>query len=155
MILGVMVTFIVNSPIVLTLAGVTGIVLSTGMAVDANILIFERIKEELKNGRNFSAASNIGFERAWSSIRDSNLSSLITCTILWIFGSAVIKGFAVALAMGIVISMLTSCYRYSKLDRHHGFQEDGKEERIFGVRNKVVESRKSKGVLCSYCKLHL
>ncbi len=108
LILGVMVTFIAHSPIVLTLAGVAGIVLSMGMAVDANILIFERVKEEIRKGKNFSAASAIGFERAWSSIRDSNLSSLITCMILWAFGSAVIKGFAVALAMGIVISMITA-----------------------------------------------
>ncbi|MBI5414382.1 MMPL family transporter [Candidatus Peregrinibacteria bacterium] len=108
LILAIMVTFIAHSPMVLTLAGVSGILLSVGMAVDANILIFERIKEELRNGRSFSAASAIGFERAWSSVRDSNLSSLITCCILWIFGSAVIKGFAVALAMGIVISMLTA-----------------------------------------------
>ncbi len=108
MILGMTITFVSFSPIVLTLAGVAGIVLSIGMAVDANILIFERVKEELRKGKNFSAASQTGFERAWSSIRDSNVSSLITCLILWIFGSAVIKGFAVALAMGIVISMLTA-----------------------------------------------
>jgi len=108
LILGILVTFIAHSPIVLTLAGVAGIVLSMGMAVDANILIFERVKEEIRQGKNFSAATALGFERAWSSIRDSNLSSLITCMILWIFGSAVIKGFAVALAMGIVVSMLTA-----------------------------------------------
>ncbi len=108
MILGIMVTFIAYSPIVLTLAGVSGIVLSIGMAVDANILIFERMKEEIRAGKNFSVSAQIGFERAWSSIRDSNLSSLITCMILWVFGSSVIKGFAVALAMGIVISMLTA-----------------------------------------------
>ncbi len=102
-------TYIVlTSNIVLTLAGVAGIVLSIGMAVDANILIFERIKEELRDGKNFSSAISIGFERAWTSIRDSNISSLITCLILFFFGTLMIKGFAVTLALGIVISMFTA-----------------------------------------------
>ena len=78
------------------------------MAVDANILIFERTKEELNEGRNFSNAINAGFERAWSSIRDSNVSSLITCTILYFFGTSIIKGFALMLAIGILISMFTA-----------------------------------------------
>lgn len=99
---------VLRSNIVLTLAGVAGIVLSIGMAVDANILIFERMKEELKDGKNFSAALSLGFERAWSSIRDSNISSLITCLILYFFGTSIIKGFAVTLALGIVVSMFTA-----------------------------------------------
>lgn len=95
-------------PIVLTLAGIAGFVLSVGMAVDANILIFERLKEELRAGKSVTASVDIGFKRAWSSIRDSNLSTLITCAILYNFGAPVIKGFAVTLAVGVVISMLTA-----------------------------------------------
>lgn len=102
--------FILKSgfPIVMTLAGIAGIVLSIGMAVDANILIFERMKEELNDGKNISAAIKIGFERAWSSIRDSNLSSLITCAILFWFGTSIIRGFAVTLSIGILVSMFTA-----------------------------------------------
>lgn len=101
-------TFILNSPIVLTLAGIAGIILSIGMAVDANILIFERIKEELRDGRQLNAAIEVGFKRAWSSIRDSNFSSLITCAILFYFGSSIIQGFAFNLAAGILVSMFSA-----------------------------------------------
>jgi preprotein translocase subunit SecD len=78
------------------------------MAVDANILIFERSREELKTGKNFTAAMVAGFDRAWSSIRDSNVSSLIICAILWFFGNSIIRGFALMLALGIVVSMFTA-----------------------------------------------
>ncbi|PCI25407.1 protein translocase subunit SecD [Candidatus Peregrinibacteria bacterium] len=98
----------IGVPIVLTLAGIAGIVLSIGMAVDANILIFERIKEELKEGKSVKVSLAVGFERAWSSIRDSNISSLITCFILAWFGSSIIRGFAINLAIGIIISMFTA-----------------------------------------------
>ena len=101
-------TFLLSTPVVLTLAGVAGVVLSIGMAVDANILIFERMREELRNKRTYLSAVEVGFERAWSSIRDSNFSSLITCAILIYFGSSIIKGFAVNLALGILISMFTA-----------------------------------------------
>lgn len=94
--------------IVMTLAGIAGIILSIGMAVDANILIFERTREELNDGKNFSASIVTGFERAWSSIRDSNVSSLITCSILWFFGNSIIRGFALMLAIGILVSMFTA-----------------------------------------------
>ncbi|MBN2096785.1 protein translocase subunit SecD [Candidatus Peregrinibacteria bacterium] len=94
--------------IVMTLAGIAGIILSIGMAVDANILIFERTKEELNSGKGFQAALVAGFERAWSSIRDSNVSSLITCAILWFFGNSIIRGFALMLALGILVSMFTA-----------------------------------------------
>lgn len=101
--------FLLNvSPIVMTLAGIAGIILSIGMAVDANILIFERTKEELNMGKNFSASIATGFDRAWSSIRDSNVSSLITCAILWFFGNSIIRGFALMLAIGILVSMFTA-----------------------------------------------
>ena len=99
-------------PITLTLPGITGFLLSTGMAVDANILIFERMKEELRWGRSLGAAINAGFDRAWTSIRDSNLSTIITCVILYWFGSnfgaSVVKGFAITLFIGVVISMFTA-----------------------------------------------
>jgi len=102
------VSSVLSNPIVLTLAGVAGVILSIGMAVDANILIFERIKEEFRLGRDFVSAVEVGFDRAWSSILDSNVSSLITCAILFFFGTSIIKGFAVNLAVGILISMFTA-----------------------------------------------
>lgn len=95
-------------PVTLTLAGVTGFILSVGMAVDANILIFERLKEELRSGRPLNSSIEIGFARAWTSIRDSNASSLITCAILYWFGTSVVRGFALTLAIGIVVSMFSA-----------------------------------------------
>lgn len=99
-------------PVTLTLPGITGFLLSTGMAVDANILIFERMKEELRWGRSLRVAINAGFDRAWTSIRDSNLSTIITCVILYWFGSnfgaSVVKGFAITLFIGVLISMFTA-----------------------------------------------
>lgn len=95
-------------PVTLTLAGIAGFVLSIGMAVDANILIFERIKEEIRWGKPRREALNSGFKRAWSSIRDSNVSSLITCAILFYFGTGAIRGFALTLALGIFISMFSA-----------------------------------------------
>ncbi|MEK7143122.1 MAG: protein translocase subunit SecD [Patescibacteria group bacterium] len=95
-------------PITLTLAGIAGFILSIGMAVDANILIFERTKEELAGGKSISAALEDGFKRAWPSIRDSNFSSLITCLILYYGTSGLVRGFAVTLAIGILISMFTA-----------------------------------------------
>lgn len=95
-------------PITLTLAGIAGFILSIGMAVDANVLIFERMKEELRAGRLRKQAIEIGFSRAWNSIRDSNLSSLITTTILFYFGTGQVRGFAVTLAIGILVSMFTA-----------------------------------------------
>jgi len=96
------------SPVTLTLAGIAGFILSIGMAVDANILIFERLKEEIRAGKDIHKAVDDGFARAWLSIRDSNVSSLITTAILYIFGTPSIKGFAVTLGIGILISMFTA-----------------------------------------------
>ncbi len=96
------------APVTLTLAGIAGFILSIGMAVDANILIFERTKEEIRGGKEIHKAVEDGFARAWLSIRDSNVSSLITTVILYIFGSPSIKGFAVTLGIGILISMFTA-----------------------------------------------
>jgi protein-export membrane protein SecD len=99
-------------PVTLTLPAIAGFLLSIGMAVDANILVFERMKEELRRGRSLNSATEEGFSRAWSSIRDSNLSSLITCVILFWFGSnfgaSIVKGFAVTLALGMLINLFTA-----------------------------------------------
>ncbi|MDP2671740.1 MAG: protein translocase subunit SecD [bacterium] len=95
-------------PVTLTLAGIAGFILSIGMAVDANILIFERMKEELREGRSKINATEIGFSRAWNSIRDSNVSSLLTSGILFWLGTGQVKGFALALAIGILVSMFTA-----------------------------------------------
>lgn len=97
-------------PITLTLAGIAGLILSIGMAVDANILIFERMKEELRAGKPRVVAIRLGFSRAWPSIRDSNISSLITTFILFYFGSGPIRGFAVALGIGILVSMFSAIF---------------------------------------------
>ncbi len=95
-------------PVTLTLAGIAGFILSIGMAVDANILIFERMKEEIRWGRSKTSAIELGFSRAFPSIRDSNVSSLITCVILYWFGSGPVRGFAVTLAIGILVSLFTA-----------------------------------------------
>jgi len=99
-------------PVTLTMPGITGFLLSTGMAVDANILVFERMKEELRDGRSLRGALENAFDRAWTSIRDSNLSTLISCAILFYFGSnfgaSMVKGFALTLALGVIINMFTA-----------------------------------------------
>ena len=99
-------------PVTLTLSGVAAVILSIGMAVDANILIFERMKEELRAGRTLLSAINIGFNRAWPAIRDGNVSTLITCAILFWFadtlGATIVQGFAITLAIGVLISMFTA-----------------------------------------------
>jgi preprotein translocase subunit SecD len=99
-------------PITLSLAGIAGFLLSTGSALDANILFFERIKEELRSGRTLSQALDIGWRRAWPSIRDSNIAILITCAILFWFGSSfgatIVKGFSLTLALGVGISLFVA-----------------------------------------------
>jgi len=95
-------------PVTLTLAGIAGFILSVGMAVDANILIFERTKEELKAGRNLFTAINSGFDRAFSSIFDSNMTTVLACVILYFLGTSVVKGFALTLAIGVIVSMFTA-----------------------------------------------
>ena len=99
-------------PVVLTLPGIAGFILSIGMAVDANILIFERLKEELRAGRTLRQAIDLGWSRAWPSIRDSNFATLITCGILFWFGNAfgasLVKGFSLTLALGVLVSLFTA-----------------------------------------------
>ncbi len=126
------------NPVTLTLPGIAGFVLSVGMAVDANVLIFERIKEELRTGRSLTQAIDLGWNRAWPSIRDSNLSTIITCIIVFIFGSAygasIVKGFALTLGIGVLVSMFTAIvvtrtYLHIILDRINFTQHP----RWFGV----------------------
>ncbi|PJA36706.1 MAG: protein translocase subunit SecD [Candidatus Zambryskibacteria bacterium CG_4_9_14_3_um_filter_42_9] len=95
-------------PVTLTAAGIAGFILSLGMAVDANILIFERAKEELKKGKDVKTAIEEGFARAWPAIRDSNISSIITAVILFWLGTAGVKGFALTFGLGVGISMLSA-----------------------------------------------
>jgi len=102
------------APITITLPGIAGFILSAGMAVDANILIFERMKEELRRGRRLGTAIEIGFSRAWPSIRDGQLSTLLICAILFFFGTnfgaSIVKGFAITLAIGTVVNVFTAVF---------------------------------------------
>lgn len=100
--------FFILPPITLTLAGIAGFILSIGMAVDANILIFERMKEEIRWGKTKKVALELGFKRAWSSIWASNVSSLLTAVILYGMGTSLIRGFAVTLVIGVLVSMFTA-----------------------------------------------
>ncbi len=95
-------------PVTLTAAGIAGFIISIGIAVDANVLIFERIKEELRSGRSIHDSISAGFSRAWFSIRDSNISNFITAVILFWFGTSLIKGFALTLGLGVIISMFSA-----------------------------------------------
>jgi preprotein translocase subunit SecD len=100
--------------VTLTLPGIAGFILSVGVAVDGNTLIIERLKEELRHGRRVNTAVEVAFERAWTSIRDSNFATLITCAILfWFgnqFGASIVKGFAVTLGIGVIISLFSSVF---------------------------------------------
>lgn len=96
-----------NQYIVLTVAGAAGMILSIGLAVDANVLIFERVKEEIAKGKLLRTAIDTGFQRAWPSIRDSNIATIITCALLFLIGTSIVRGFAVTLGMGVFISMFT------------------------------------------------
>ncbi|MDO8472596.1 MAG: protein translocase subunit SecD [Dehalococcoidia bacterium] len=99
-------------PVTMSLPGIAGVVISIGMAVDANVLVFERLKEELRTGISYSAAVEKGFNRAWLSIRDSNISTIITCIILYwfgtTFGASMVQGFALTLLIGVLVSMFTA-----------------------------------------------
>ena len=123
-------------PVTLTLAGIAGVILSIGMAVDANVLIFERLKEELRSGRDLASAIDEGFARAWTSIRDSNISSIITCVILFWFGSSVIKGFALTLCIGIIISMFSAIVITRKFLKVVGKMDINGREWFYGVKKK-------------------
>lgn len=129
-------------PIVLTLAGIAGFILSIGMAVDANILIFERWKEEVRGGATMQAGLLTGFKRAWTSIRDSNVSTLITCVILYYFGLPVIKGFAVTLTIGVLVSMFTAIIVSRTLLELVIRTEWGSQEKLYGFLKKSDKAGK-------------
>ncbi|MEK7514353.1 MAG: protein translocase subunit SecD, partial [Patescibacteria group bacterium] len=95
-------------PVTITSAGIAALILSLGMAVDSNILVFARIKEEMKKGRSVKDAVEEGFSRAWFSIRDSNISGILSSIILFWFGTALVKGFALTLILGVLVSMITA-----------------------------------------------
>jgi preprotein translocase subunit SecD len=122
-------------PVTLTLAGIAGFVLSVGMAVDANILIFERTKEELRVGKSLPAAVEAGFNRAWNSILDSNVSSLITATILYSLGSSVIRGFALVLILGVLVSMFSAIVVTRTILRWIVRQEWARRPSLYGLRD--------------------
>lgn len=135
-------------PVTLTLAGIAGFILSIGMAVDANILIFERTKEELRAGRTLFTAINAGFDRAFTSIFDSNMSTIITCIILYMLGTSVVKGFALTLALGVMVSMF-SAITITKNFMHLIFGTgELKYPQLFGLRKneigKAFEAKETK-----------
>jgi protein-export membrane protein SecD len=123
-------------PVTLTLAGIAGFVLSIGMAVDANILIFERMKEEMRVGKTLPSAVEAGFGRAWNSILDSNVSSLITATILYLFGSSTIRGFAFVLIIGVLVSMFSAIVVTRTILRWIVAQSWSRKASLFGVTEK-------------------
>lgn len=96
--------------ITLTLAGIAGFILSIGMAVDANILIFARMREEFRNGKTFTQSVDEGFKRAWLSIRDSNITTMLTCLVLYYFTTSVVRGFALTLFIGVIVSMFSAIF---------------------------------------------
>ncbi|MCS7206481.1 MAG: protein translocase subunit SecD [Dehalococcoidia bacterium] len=122
-------------PVTMTLAGIAGFILSIGMAVDANVLVFERMKEELRAGRTLLAAIEAGFNRAWPSIRDSNISTFITCAILYWFGSrlaaSLVVGFAVTLFIGVAVSMFSALFTSRTLLRLVALTPIGRVKRAF------------------------
>ncbi|MBI3888847.1 protein translocase subunit SecD [Candidatus Nomurabacteria bacterium] len=117
-------------PVTLTAAGIAGFIISIGVAVDANVLIFERIKEELRSGQNIKDAVRLGFSRAWFSIRDSNISNFITAVILFWFGTSLIKGFALTLGTGVIVSMFSAIVITRVFLGALGFLGEGKVARF-------------------------
>lgn len=134
-----------GGPIVLTLAGAAGMALSLGLAVDGNILIFERVKEELKKGRDIFQAVDLGFSRAWTAIKDSNLTTLITCIILYNLGSAMIKGFAITLIVGTLLSMFTAVFVSRNLLRFFLLFKPFQKTALYGVTTEGIKKAKKIG----------
>lgn len=127
-------------PVTLTLTGIAGFILSIGMAIDANILIFERTKEELKMGRTLFTAINSGFDRAFTSIFDSNVSTIITCLVLYYFGASMVKGFALTLIIGVVLSMF-SAITVTKNFMHLAFgTSELKYPELFGLKKEDIQN---------------
>ncbi len=126
----IMLTLFKLIPVTLTAAGIAGFIISIGIAVDANVLIFERIKEELRSEKSVVDAVSTGFSRAWFSIRDSNISSIITALILFWFGTSLIKGFALTLGMGVLVSMFSAITITKIFLSVFNFTGDGKVARF-------------------------
>ncbi len=127
-------------PVTLTLTGIAGFILSIGMAIDANILIFERTKEELRMGRTLFTAINSGFDRAFTSIFDSNVSTVMTCLILYHFGASMVKGFALTLTIGVCLSMF-SAITVTKNFMHLIFgSSELKYPQLFGLKKEEIEN---------------
>lgn len=127
-------------PVTLTLTGIAGFILSIGMAIDANILIFERTKEELVMGRSLFTAINSGFDRAFTSIFDSNVSTILTCIILYYFGSSMVKGFALTLIIGVLLSMF-SAITVTKNFMHLVFgTSEMKYPQLFGLKKEDIQN---------------
>ncbi len=118
-------------PVTLTLAGIAGFLLSIGMAVDANILIFERVKEELRTGRSPRLAVEAGFSRAWPAILDSNLTTLISCAVLYwfgnTFGASIVKGYALTLGVGVLLVHVHGSDRHAHLDACHPWHASARQ----------------------------
>ena len=130
----VMLTLIATSGITLTLPGIAGIILTIGMGVDANVIINERIKEELRSGKSLKASISSGFKRAFTSIVDSNVTTLITAAVLYALGTGVIKGFATTLAWGVIISFLTAILSTRILIRNISEAGFAKKKTMYGVK---------------------
>jgi preprotein translocase subunit SecD len=127
-------------PVTLTLAGIAGFILSIGIAVDANILIFERMKEELREGRPLGNAIEVGFARAFTSIRDSNMASLLMSAVLWVFGSGTIKGFALVLALGVGVSIFSAITVSRTFIRLVARTRLGKNLRLWGLSKQEAQN---------------
>jgi len=95
---------------VLTLPGIAGVILTIGMAVDSNVLIFERIREELRTGKGISAAVDAGFNKAWWTIVDTHVTTVVSCAFLFLFGEGPVQGFAVTLVIGLLANMFTAVF---------------------------------------------
>jgi preprotein translocase subunit SecD len=124
---------------VLTLPGIAGLILSLGMAVDANIIIFERIKDELRNGKRVRAAVEAGFNRAYITILDSNLTTLIAAGVLFFMGTGAIQGFAVTLSIGILISMFTAIFVTKVFIEWQIDRDPDRYAKYFGIKEVVQE----------------
>jgi preprotein translocase subunit SecD len=131
-------------PVTLTLAGIAGFILSIGMAVDANVLIFARLKEELRIGRSLRNGIEAGFDHAWPSIRDSNISTMITCAILYWFGNftgaSIITGFALTLFIGVAVSMFTAITVTRTFLRLLVDAKGAQDPSLFGVETRYGDS---------------
>ena len=124
-------------PVTLTLAGVAGFILSIGMAVDANILIFERFKEEVRSGKDLGMAIDDGFTRAWPSIRDSNISTLITTAVLYYFTTSIVRGFALTLGIGVIVSMFSAIFVTRSFLKLFSSETLGKWPWLIGIKTKI------------------